>query len=99
MTLDSKVGNKSINICPSLDLYKIKAISDCKMAVTLINVRTNSVQTVSPDRIELLTGTDLISLHNASDIFKIMVKATRQERNTFQKGDVGAHYRYYSLPR
>ena len=34
--LDSKVGNKSINICPSLDLYKIKEISDCKMSVTLL---------------------------------------------------------------
>ena len=98
VTLDSKVGKKSLNIYPSLDLYKIKSISDCKMAVTLINVRTNSVQTVSLDRIELLTPADLISLHNASDIFEIMGKANRQERNTFQMGDVAAHYRYYSPP-
>ena len=68
------------------------------MAVTLINVRTNSVQTVSPDRIELLTGADLISLHNALDIFEIMGKANREERNTFQMGDVGALYKYYCPP-
>ena len=59
------------------------------MAVTLINVRTNSVQTVSPDRIELLTPADLISLHNASDIFKIMAKWRKQtgkKETPFRKG-------------
>ena len=50
--LDSKQGNKNLTICPSMDLFKIKDISDCKMAVTIINVRTNSEQTVIPDRIE-----------------------------------------------
>ena len=68
------------------------------MAVTLVNVRTNSEQTVSPDRIELLTGTDLVSLHNATDVFDILAKANRKERNTFKAGDMGANYRYYSLP-
>ena len=75
--LDSKIGNKSINICTSLDIYKITQISNCKMAVTLLNLRTNSIQTVSPDRIELLNGGDLISLHNNSDVFDIMARANR----------------------
>ena len=91
VTLDSKQGNKSLTICPSLDLYKIKSISDCKMAVTLVNVRTNSEQTVSPDRIELLTGADLVSLHNATDVFDILAKANRKERNTFKPGDMNAN--------
>ena len=40
--LDSKQGNKSLTICPSMDIFKIKDIRDCKMAVTITNVRTNS---------------------------------------------------------
>ena len=51
-----------------------------------------------PNMIDLVTGADLISLHNASDIFEIMGKANREERNTFQMGDVGALYKYYCPP-
>ena len=93
VTLDSKQGNKSLNICPSLDLYKIKDISACQMAVTLINVRTNSEQTVSPNRIELLTAADLISLHNNTDVFDVLAKANRMERNSFKPGNVHALYK------
>ena len=96
--LDSKQGNKSITICPSMDLFKIKDISDCKMAITLVNVRTNSEQTVSPDRIELLTESDLISLHNNTDVFDIMAKANRKQRHNFKAGDFNANYKYYQLP-
>ena len=64
------------------------------MSVTLLNLRTNSVQTVSPHRIELLNGGDLISLHNLSDIFEVMARANRLQRNTFQKGNTSAHYKY-----
>ena len=96
--LDSKQGNKSLTVCPSMDLFKIKDISDCKMAITLVNVRTNSEQTVSPDRIELLTETDLISLHNNTDVFDIMAKANRKQRHNFKAGNFNANYKYYSLP-
>ena len=95
--LDSKQGNKSLTICPSLDLYKIKEISDCKMAVTITNVRTNSEQTVSPDRIELLKEADLISLQNNTDVFQIMAKANRKERHNFKPGNYNANYKYYPI--
>ena len=67
------------------------------MAVTLINVRTNSEQTVSPDRIELLTETDLISLQNNTDVFEIMAKANRQQRHNFKAGNFNANYKYYPI--
>ena len=68
------------------------------MAITLVNVRTNSEQTVSPDRIKLLTEADLISLYNNTDVFDILAKANRKQRNTFKAGDLSANYKYYSLP-
>ena len=67
-------------------------------AKQLINIRTNSEQTVSPDRIELLTETDLISLHNNTDVFDILAKANHKQRNNFKAGDFSANYKYYSLP-
>ena len=89
--LDSKQGNKSLTICPSMDLFKIKDISDCKMAVTITNVRTNSEQTVTPDRIELLTENDQIRLQNNTDVFQIMAKANRQRRHNFKAGNFNAN--------
>ena len=65
------------------------------MAVTITNVRTNSEQTVTPDRIELLTENDLISLQNNTDVFQIMAKANRQRRHNFKAGNFNADYRYY----
>ena len=95
--LDSKQGNKSLTICPSLDLYKIKEISDCKMAITITNVRTHAEQTVTPDRLELITETDLISLQNNTDVFQIMAKANRKVRHNFKPGNYNASYRYYPI--
>ena len=80
-----------------MDLFKIKDISDCKMAVTLINVTTNLEQTVTPDRIELLTENDLISLQNNTDVFQIMAKANRKVRHNFKPGNYNANYRYYPI--
>ena len=65
------------------------------MAVTITNVRTNSDQTVTPDRIELLTENDLISLQNNTDVFQIMAKANRQRRHNFKAGNFNADYKYY----
>ena len=36
----------------------------------------------------------MISLHNSSDIFEVMARANRLQRNTFQKGDASADYKY-----
>ena len=68
------------------------------MAITLVNVSTNSEQTVSPDRIELLTESDLISLHNNTDVFDIMAKANRKQRHNFKAGNFNANYKYYQSP-
>ena len=93
--LDSKRGKKSLTICPSMDLFKVKEISDCQMAITLTNVRTNSEQTVTPNRIELLTENDLISLQNNSNVFQIMTTANRQRRHNFKAGNFKADYKYF----
>ena len=65
------------------------------MAITLTNVRTNSEQTVTPDRIELLTENDRISLQNNSDVFQIMTTANRQRRHNFKAGNFNADYKYF----
>ena len=86
-TVDANQGNKSINIMPSVDLYKITAFSPDRMSVTVHNIRTGSYQSLSPDRLQLLRPSDLVSLHNNTNCWEILAKSNRLQRGSYIGGN------------
>ena len=86
--LDAKVGNKELDICPSTDIYRVISINDDRMIFSLKNMRTEGIIAATAQRISPLTPTALIDMYSGTDMFDVLAKKARIQRNAHQPGQV-----------